>query len=225
VSVLERLSAVGVVPVVELASADDAAPLLEALLAGGCGVAEIALRSDAALEAIRTLRESYPEALIGAGTVRSLGAAGAVVDAGAQFVASPATNPELIGFCRSAGVPVFPGACTPTEVDAGVRAGADVVKFFPAEAMGGIRVLKALAGPFRDVSFVPTGGIDESNLADYLRLPNVVACGGSWMVTPALAAERRFDRIEVLTREAVSIAALASGGADRFGANAAPERR
>jgi 2-dehydro-3-deoxyphosphogluconate aldolase/(4S)-4-hydroxy-2-oxoglutarate aldolase len=201
------MAEVGVVPVVELASVDEAVPLLEALLAGGCGIAEITLRSDAGLEAIRTLRGSYPEALIGAGTVRSLEDAGAVIDAGAQFVVSPATNPELIGFCRSANVPVFPGACTPTEVDAAVRAGADGVKFFPAEAMGGIPFLKALAGPFRDVSFVPTGGINESNLCDYLRLPNVVACGGSWMVAPSLLAERQFDRIEALTRKALSIAA------------------
>jgi 2-dehydro-3-deoxyphosphogluconate aldolase/(4S)-4-hydroxy-2-oxoglutarate aldolase len=213
VSVLGSLAAVGIVPVVELASADEAAPLLEALLGGGCGIAEITLRSEAGLEAIRTLRKSYPEALIGAGTVRSLEAASAVVDAGAQFVVSPSTNPELIGFCRSAGVPVFPGACTPTEVDAAVRAGSDAVKFFPAEAMGGIHVLKALAGPFRDVSFVPTGGINQSNLADYLRLPNVVACGGSWLVAPSLLAEQRFDLIEVLTREAVLIAANVRSGA------------
>jgi 2-dehydro-3-deoxyphosphogluconate aldolase / (4S)-4-hydroxy-2-oxoglutarate aldolase len=110
-------------------------------------------------------------------------------------------------------VPVFPGAATPTEVDAAVRAGADAVKFFPAEAMGGIPVLKALAGPFRDVSFVPTGGINESNLADYLRLPNVLACGGTWLVAPALLAEKRFDRIETLTREAVEIAARVQAGA------------
>jgi 2-dehydro-3-deoxyphosphogluconate aldolase / (4S)-4-hydroxy-2-oxoglutarate aldolase len=207
VSVLGTMAEVGVVPVVELGSADEAVPLLEALLAGGCGIAEITLRSDAGLEAIRTLRGAFPEALIGAGTVRSLEAASAVLEAGAQFVVSPVTNPEVIGFCRSADVPVFPGACTPTEVDAAVRAGADAVKFFPAGAIGGIPVLKALAGPFRDVSFVPTGGINESNLADYLRLPNVVACGGSWMVAPPLLAGQRFDRIEDLTREAVSIAA------------------
>jgi 2-dehydro-3-deoxyphosphogluconate aldolase / (4S)-4-hydroxy-2-oxoglutarate aldolase len=209
VSVLGTMAEVGVVPVVELGSADEAVPLLEALLAGGCGIAEITLRSDAGLEAIRTLRGAFPEALIGAGTVRSLEAASAVLEAGAQFVVSPVTNPEVIGFCRSADVPVFPGACTPTEVDAAVRAGADAVKFFPAGAIGGIPVLKALVGPFRDVSFVPTGGINESNLADYLRLPNVVACGGSWMVAPPLLAGQRFDRIEDLTREAVSIAANA----------------
>jgi 2-dehydro-3-deoxyphosphogluconate aldolase / (4S)-4-hydroxy-2-oxoglutarate aldolase len=213
VSVLSRLGEVGVVPVVEFSAPDEAAPLLEALVAGGCPVAEITLRSNAGLGAIRALRRSYPEALIGAGTVGSLEAANAVVEAGAQFIVSPSTNPELIRFCDAVRVPVFPGACTPTEVDVAVRAGADAVKFFPAEAIGGIPVLKALAGPFRDVSFVPTGGINESNLADYLRLPNVAACGGSWIVAPALLADGRFDQIEALTREAVQIAEHVQAGA------------
>jgi 2-dehydro-3-deoxyphosphogluconate aldolase/(4S)-4-hydroxy-2-oxoglutarate aldolase len=213
VSVSSAFAEVGVVPVVELRDADDAAPLLDALTAGGCGIAEITLRTDAGIEAIGALRRSHPDALIGAGTVLTLEAAERVVGAGARFVVSPATNPEIVAYCRSAGVPVFPGAATPTEVDSAVRAGADAVKFFPSEAMGGIPVLKALAGPFRDVSFVPTGGINASNLADYLRLPNVLACGGSWMVAPALLAERSFDRIEALTREAVGIAATARAGA------------
>jgi 2-dehydro-3-deoxyphosphogluconate aldolase/(4S)-4-hydroxy-2-oxoglutarate aldolase len=209
VTVLASLAEVGIVPVVALSTADEAAPLLDALLAGGCGVAEITLRSEVGRDAIRTLRRSHPEMLVGAGTVRSRADAEAVIEAGAQFVVSPGTNPELIGFCRTAGVPVFPGACTPTEVDVAVRAGADAVKFFPAEAMGGIPALQAFAGPFPDVSFVPSGGIDDANLADYLRLSNVVACGGSWMVAPPLLAEKRFDRIEALTRQAVEIAAAA----------------
>jgi 2-dehydro-3-deoxyphosphogluconate aldolase / (4S)-4-hydroxy-2-oxoglutarate aldolase len=213
VSVQRAFAEVGVVPVVELRDPDQAAALIDALTAGGCPIAEITLRSDAGLEAIGALRRSHPDALIGAGTVLTLDAAAQVVEAGARFVVSPATNPELIAFCRSAGVPVFPGAATPTEVDAAVRAGADAVKFFPAEAMGGIPVLKALAGPFRGISFVPTGGINESNLADYLRLPNVLACGGTWLVAPALLAEERFDRIEALTREAVEIAARVRAGA------------
>jgi 2-dehydro-3-deoxyphosphogluconate aldolase/(4S)-4-hydroxy-2-oxoglutarate aldolase len=213
VGVLDAFAVVGVVPVVELSDPEEAAPLLDALTAGGCGVAEITLRSDAGLGAIRALGRSHPEALVGAGTVLTLAAAAQVIEAGARFVVSPATNPELIAFCRSAGVPVFPGAATPTEVDAAVRAGADAVKFFPAEALGGIPVLKALAGPFRGVSFLPTGGINESNLADYLRLPNVLACGGTWLVAPRLLAEKQFDRIEALAREAVEIAADVRAGA------------
>ena len=212
-NVSRAFAEVGVVPVVELGDPDDAAPLLDALTAGGCGIAEITLRTDAGLEAIGTLGRSHPDALIGAGTVLTIDEAERVVEAGARFVVSPATNPEIVAYCRSVGVPVFPGAATPTEVDAAVRAGADAVKFFPAAAMGGIPVLKALAGPFRDVAFVPTGGINASNLAHYLRLPNVLACGGTWMVAPALLAERSFARIEALTREAVEIAASARAGA------------
>src|SRR5439155_6362564 len=147
-----------------------------------------------------------PDALVGAGTVRSAEDARRVIEQGAQFVVSPGTNPDVLDVCGS-GVPAVPGVCTPTEVDAAVRAGASTVKFFPAEAMGGVGFLKALAGPFRDVSFVPTGGVNASNLAEYLRLPGVIACGGTWLVAPALLAEKRFDRIERLAREAVAIVA------------------
>jgi 2-dehydro-3-deoxyphosphogluconate aldolase / (4S)-4-hydroxy-2-oxoglutarate aldolase len=211
--VIESLAEIGVVPVVELGSVDGARPMMEALLAGGCPVAEITLRSAAGLDAIGLLRGAYPEALVGAGTVRTLDDARAVIDAGAMFVVSPGTNVELVASCREAGVTVLPGACTPTEVDTAVRAGADAVKFFPAEAMGGIPVLKALAGPFRDVSFVPTGGVSAANLASYLALSNVIACGGSWMVAPALLADGEFARVERLAREAVEMAAAARAGA------------
>jgi 2-dehydro-3-deoxyphosphogluconate aldolase/(4S)-4-hydroxy-2-oxoglutarate aldolase len=200
-----QVEELAVVPVVELASVDEAIPLLQALCRGGlCGV-EITLRSSAGLEAIGALRRSHLGALVGAGTVRSLADARRVIDEGAQFVVSPVTNPELIEFCRSQQVLVIPGACTPTEVDSAVRAGASLVKFFPAEAMGGTAFLKALAGPFRDVRFVPTGGINAKNLREYLQLPQVAACGGSWMVAPSLLRERRFDQVEALAREAVAI--------------------
>lgn len=169
VDVLDWVGALGVVPVVELRSVKHAGPLLEALASGGLDVAEITLRTEAGLEAIHLLRAAYPQALVGAGTVRTTADAKRVIDAGAQFIASPATNPELIELCCSLGVVVTPGACTPTEVDAVLRSGANAVKFFPAEAAGGIPFLKALAGRFRDARFVPTGGIDASNLADYLR--------------------------------------------------------
>lgn len=136
-----------------------------------------------------------------------------MVDEGAEFVVSPGTNPEVLDVCRSLGVPALPGICTPTEIDAAVRAGAKVVKFFPAEAMGGVIFLKALAAPFRDVLFVPTGGINQGNLRDYLSLPDVLACGGSWLVAPSLLAEGRFDQVEALTREAVAVVTeVRSGG-------------
>ena len=204
---LRRITTLGLLPVVELGSVDDAGPLLDALVAGGLPAAEITLRTDAGLTAIAALRQSHPDALVGAGTVRSADEARRVIDAGAQFVVSPGTSPEVLDVSRSAGVPAIPGVCTPTEVDSALRSGAEAVKFFPAEAMGGPPFLQALAGPFRGVPFIPTGGINASNVADYLRLPSVVACGGSWMVAPALLAEGRFDRIEKLTREGMAIVA------------------
>lgn len=203
--ILSRVGVVGVMPVVELGSVDEARPLLEALCAGGLPAAEITLRTEAGLAAIGALRQSHPDALVGAGTVRTANDARQVIEQGAQFVVSPGTNLDVLDVCRSLGVPAVPGVCTPTEVEAAVRAGAEVVKFFPAEAMGGAAFLRALSGPFRDVSFIPTGGVNASNLGDYLRLPGVVACGGSWMVAPALLADGRFDRIEELAREATLI--------------------
>jgi len=204
VGVLEQL---GIVPVVELRTAGDAGPLLEALSAAGLPLAEITLRTAAALEAITATRATHPNALVGAGTVRSIDDARRVIEAGAQFVVSPATNPDVVAYCTSRAVLMMPGACTPTEVDAAVRAGAAVVKFFPAEAIGGLPFLKALSAPFNDVRFVPTGGVNASNLADYLRVPQVIACGGSWMVNPLLLEQRRFGEVEALAREAVEIVA------------------
>lgn len=206
-----RVRALGLLPVVELDAAGDALPLLDALAAGGLPAAEITLRTPAGLEALRLLRRERPDAFVGAGTVRTLADAERVLEAGARFVVSPSTYPELVELCVDAGVPAFPGACTPSEVDAAVRAGAPLVKFFPAEAMGGVQFLKALAGPFRDVDFVPTGGIGAGNLASYLELPRVAACGGSWLVAPALLRERAFDRVEALAREAVGIVADVRG--------------
>jgi len=206
-----RVRALGLLPVVELGNARDALPLLDALAAGGLPAAEITLRTPAGLEALRLLRQERPDAFVGAGTVRTLAEAERVLEAGAQFVVSPSTYPELVELCVDAGVPAFPGACTPSEIDAAVRAGTPLVKFFPAEAMGGVVFLKALAGPFRDVCLIPTGGVNATNLAAYLELPLVAACGGSWLVAPRLVRERAFDRVEVLAREAVAIVAEVRG--------------
>jgi 2-dehydro-3-deoxyphosphogluconate aldolase/(4S)-4-hydroxy-2-oxoglutarate aldolase len=203
--VVRRIADRGLVPVVEVGSPQDAPRLMEALLRGGLDIVEITLRTESGLAALELLRMRYPEALVGGGTVRTRDAATRVLAAGAQFVVSPSTNVAVVELCVSEGVPVLPGACTPTEIDRAVELGADSVKFFPAEAMGGVPFLKALAGPYRNVSFIPTGGINARNLADYLRAPGVIACGGSWMVAPALIAERRFDEIETLTRQAVEV--------------------
>jgi len=209
--IVERIRLLGLIPVVELDSLASADALLEALSAAGLPAAEITLRTSAGLKALAHLRQVYPEALVGAGTVRSTTDARRVIDAGAQFVASPATNPEVIRACLDSGVAVIPGASSPTEIDVAVRFGAPLVKFFPAEALGGVTFLRALAGPFPDVAFVPTGGVNVSNLADYLGVSQVAACGGSWIVARGLLEERRFDRIEELTRSAVDIVAQVRG--------------
>jgi 2-dehydro-3-deoxyphosphogluconate aldolase / (4S)-4-hydroxy-2-oxoglutarate aldolase len=208
---VSRIEALGVVPVIELGSVGQAEPLLEALSAGGLAAAEITLRTEAGLEAIGVLRRSHPEALVGAGTVRSPEDVRRVVDQGAQFVVSPGTDTDVVAACTSLGVPALPGACTPTEVDAAVKAGAALVKFFPAEAMGGVAYLKALAGPFPGIRFVPTGGVNAANLGDYLELPTVAACGGTWLARPPQLAEGRFDQIEELAREAAAIVAEVRG--------------
>lgn len=204
---IDRVRTLGILPVVELKVLEDAVPLLDALIAGGLPAAEVTLRTTVGLDALRLLRRERPDALVGAGTVRTLADAERVLEAGAEFVVSPSTYPELVELCVGASAAVFPGACTPSEVDAAVRAGAPLVKFFPAEPMGGVAFLKALAGPFRDVQFIPTGGVNASNLASYLELSQVAACGGSWMVAPKLLRERAFDRVEDLAREAVGIVA------------------
>ncbi|MCW3022981.1 MAG: 2-dehydro-3-deoxyphosphogluconate aldolase [Conexibacter sp.] len=209
---LGRLGDHGVLPVVEVDTVEAAKRLLDALTAGGLPTAEITLRTAAGVEAIGALRTSHPDALIGAGTVRSVGDAQRVIDAGAQFVVSAVTDPDVIALCHTAGVLVVPGACTPNELAAAGRAGASVVKFFPAEAMGGTGFLEALAGPFPDVRFLPSGGVSPSNVAAYLRLPQVVACGASWMVRRELMAAQRFDRIEELAREAVALVAEVRAG-------------
>jgi 2-dehydro-3-deoxyphosphogluconate aldolase/(4S)-4-hydroxy-2-oxoglutarate aldolase len=205
--VIDRLEKHGVIPVVELASLDQASPLLEALSAGGLPAVEITLRTAAGLLAIAEARRAYPNALVGAGTVRSVDDAQRAIDQGAQFIVSPGIIPEVLELCRSLAVPAFPGVCTPTEVQAALRAGAALVKFFPAEAMGGVAFLQALAGPFPDVRFVPTGGVTASNLRNYLELPTVVACGGTWLARPSVLAAGRWDEIEQLARQASSIVA------------------
>lgn len=204
---LSRIARHGVLPVVEINTVEDATRLLGALIGGGLPAAEITLRTPAGLDAIRALRRSHPDALIGAGTVRSVRDAQRVIEADAQFVVSAVTDPDVIAVCHAAGVPIVPGACTPNELAAAARAGASVVKFFPAQAMGGTGFLKALAGPFPDVRFLPSGGVSPANIAQYLRLPQVLACGASWMVDPALIAGGRFDRVEELAREAVALVA------------------
>lgn len=201
------MSEFGILPVVELRDAKQAQPLFEALSAGGLPAAEVTLRTSAGLEAIGLLAEAYPEGFIGAGTVRSAEDAVRVIDAGARFVVSPGTDSDVVRLCCERDVLAMPGVCTPTEVQAALKDGAALLKFFPAEVSGGVAFLKALAGPFADVRFVPTGGINAGNLAAYLALAQVAACGGSWMVAPRLLAEGDFAEVQALAAHAVAIVA------------------
>lgn len=178
---IDRLQSLKLIPVVALEDADDAEPLADALCAGGLSVAEITLRTDSAIDVIRRLgaRDDF---LLGAGTVHSAEQAEEVVEAGAQFIVTPGFNPRTVTWCQQNNVPVFPGVATPTDLEMALEHNIEVVKFFPAETLGGVNALKAFSGPYGNVRFIPTGGISASNLSDYLALPSVLACGGSWMV-------------------------------------------
>jgi len=202
---LEKLGGLGVVPVVKIERAEDAVELGRALLAGGLPCAEITFRTAAAEEAIRRISSSLPEVIVGAGTVLSVDQADKAVSAGARFIVSPGFNQKVVDWCLQTKIPVTPGVMTPTEIDMALDRGLRILKFFPAEAIGGIAVLKAISAPYGGVKFIPTGGINQNNLADYLALPSVHCCGGSWLVKAGLISAGRFDEITRLTREAMSV--------------------
>jgi 2-dehydro-3-deoxyphosphogluconate aldolase/(4S)-4-hydroxy-2-oxoglutarate aldolase len=203
--VLSQIAALRVVPVISIEKAADASALGEALAEGGLPIAEITFRTDAAQQAIRLLARRR-DLLVGAGTVLNVDTAQRAVEAGAKFIVSPGFNPKVVTWCVNAGVPIAPGTATPTDIEMALDHGLTVVKFFPAEQLGGLNLLKAIAAPYGMMRFMPTGGIGPVNLGEYLRFPKVIACGGSWMVTRELLAERRFDQITELTRQAVQIA-------------------
>jgi 2-dehydro-3-deoxyphosphogluconate aldolase/(4S)-4-hydroxy-2-oxoglutarate aldolase len=200
--VLEQIHEFRLVPVVAIQDAGDAAPLADALIEGGLPCAEITFRTDAAEQSIRTMAASS-KMLVGAGTVLSVDQVRQAVDAGARFIVSPGFNPEVVEYCVQHAIPVTPGTATPTDIEKAMRMGLEVVKFFPAEAFGGLKTLKAISAPYTQMRFIPTGGIHQDNLADYLQFPKVFACGGSWMVKSNLIAEGHFDEIIRRTQRAV----------------------
>ena len=201
----DKIKSFGVIPVVVLENAEDAKPLAEALVRGGLPVAEVTFRTAAAKESIRIMSENYPEMLVGAGTVLSCKQVDEAVEAGARFIVTPGFDEEVVDYCLSKDIPVFPGVITPTEVTMAVKKGLKVVKFFPASQFGGLKTIKALSAPFGMVKFMPTGGIDASNLSEYLSSDKIVACGGSRMVKGDLVKAKEFDKIEALTKEAVEL--------------------
>ena len=203
--VLEKIQEIGIVPVVVLEDAKDAAPLAQALMDGGLPCAEVTFRTDAAEESIRIMSEQFPDMLVGAGTVLTTDQVDRAVAAGAKFIVSPGLNPRIVKYCVDKGILITPGCSNPSDVEQALENGLEVVKFFPAEAAGGLPMIKAMAAPYVGVKFMPTGGINAKNVRDYLSYDRVIACGGSWMVKGELVKEGRFDEIEKLTREAVEI--------------------
>lgn len=209
---LEVLSHCGVVPVLTLERPSDAPDVAAALVAGGLPVVEVTLRTAAGLSAIEAVSRSFPDVLVGAGTVLDVEAAEAAVQAGARFVASPVFDDRVVAWCRDRDVLVLPGVATPNEMWHAQRAGIDVVKFFPAEPAGGVAALRAVSAVFDGLRYVPTGGIRAAELEQYLGVPAVVACGGSWMVDPLIVAAREWSAVEALARDAVEIARQATAG-------------
>ncbi|OOE95211.1 MULTISPECIES: bifunctional 4-hydroxy-2-oxoglutarate aldolase/2-dehydro-3-deoxy-phosphogluconate aldolase [Salinivibrio] len=195
----QRLKAIRIVPVIAINNADDAVPLAKTLVDNGLPCAEITFRTDAAASAIRQMRDAYPELLIGAGTVLTPAQVDAAIDAGADFIVSPGLNPTTVKHCQQRGIAIVPGINNPSLVEQAMELGLDTLKFFPAEASGGIAMLKALSAVY-PVSFMPTGGVSEENVSDYLALPSVLACGGTWMVPAKLIDEQRWDEIAALIK-------------------------
>ncbi len=201
--VLEKIQKIGIVPVVVLDDAKDAAPLAKALCEGGLPCAEVTFRTAAAEESIRIMAKEFPDMLVGAGTVLTTEQVDRAVNAGAKFIVSPGLNPTVVKYCVDKGIPVTPGTSNPSDVEVAISLGLDVVKFFPAEQAGGLNMIKAMAAPYTQMKFMPTGGINAKNLNSYLAFDKILACGGSWMVKKDLVAAGEFDKIRDLTKEAV----------------------
>jgi 2-dehydro-3-deoxyphosphogluconate aldolase/(4S)-4-hydroxy-2-oxoglutarate aldolase len=205
---LELLAKIRVVPVIQIDNLEDTIPLAETLIENGLPIAEVTLRSKSALEAIQIISKRFPEMLLIAGTVTSPDQANQAIEAGAKMVVSPGFNPETVRHCVSRGIDIIPGVATPGEMEQAMNFGLTTLKFFPAEANGGVKALKAVSGPYGQLKFMPTGGISLANISDYLALPCVTCCGGSWMVDRKLIAEHKWEELAVLIREAVDFVKL-----------------
>jgi 2-dehydro-3-deoxyphosphogluconate aldolase/(4S)-4-hydroxy-2-oxoglutarate aldolase len=202
---LELASFGPVIPVIVIQRLEDAVPLAQALVAGGVRVLEVTLRTPVALDAMRAIARAVPEAIVGAGTIRSVADAEAAKDAGCRFGVSPGYDSDIGHACRNLGLPLLPGVATASEVMAANADGYTFLKFFPATAAGGIPMLKGLHGPFADVAFCPTGGITPETAPQFLALPNVVVCGGSWLTPQDVVDARDWGRITQLAREAAAL--------------------
>ena len=203
--VLMKIGQMGIVPVVVLNDVKNAVPLAQSLINGGLPCAEVTFRTEAAQESIAEISKNFPQMFVGAGTVLTTEQVDRAVDAGAKFIVSPGFNPKVVEYCIKKGYPVTPGIMTPTELEMALEFGLDVVKFFPAENAGGLKMIKAMAAPYTKMKFMPTGGINPQNVREYLQCDKILACGGSWMVKGDLINSGNFVEIEKLTKEASQI--------------------
>lgn len=206
-NIYEELYNCAVIPVIKLNDASKSEALAQALIDGGLPSAEVTFRTSSAPEVISRMTAAFPDMLVGAGTVLSVEQAQKAVECGAKFIVSPGLNPKVVKWCTDNCVPIVPGIATPTELEAALELGLDVVKFFPAEAFGGLKTLKAISAPYGNVRFMPTGGISLENLESYLSFKKIIACGGSFMVTSDLVESGDFAAVTAISRKAADIAA------------------
>jgi len=200
----QQFEKMGVIPVIAIQNAADSSRLAETLIAGGLPCAEITFRTDAAIESMRMMA-NRGDILVGAGTTLTIDQVKAATDVGARFIVTPGFNPDVVGYCVDQQIPITPGISTPSDIEAALSFGIDVVKFFPAEAFGGLKTLKAMSGPYTGVKFIPTGGINPENLAFYLQFPKTLACGGSWIAKSSLITDGKFEEIQELVQQAVRL--------------------
>ena len=203
--VLEKIQKTGIIPVVVINDAKDAEPLAKALIEGGLPCAEVTFRTDAAEESIRIMKEKFPDMLLGAGTVITTEQVDRAVAAGAEFIVSPGLNSRIVKYCVEKGICITPGTANASDMEQGIENGLEVVKFFPAEPAGGLNMIKALAAPYVNVKFMPTGGVNQKNINDYLSFKRIIACGGTWMVKNDLVEAGNFEEITRLTKEALEL--------------------
>ena len=202
----QKISAIGVVPVIKLSNPErDAAPLAKALCAGGVPVAEVTFRAAGADKAIRLMKDACPEMIVGAGTVTAKEQIDATIAAGGQFIVTPGFDPELVEYAQEKNIPIFPGCTTPTDYHAALKFGLEVLKFFPAEQSGGLAKIKAMSAPFPQFKVMPTGGISLKNLGEYISAPVIAACGGSYMVTADLINNQKWEEITDLCKKSREI--------------------
>jgi len=202
-NIIEEIEQIGIVPVVVIEDVENAVGLAKALMNGGLPCAEVTFRTKAAAESIRLIKEAYPEMILGAGTILTVEQAKSAIEAGAEFIVSPGINPEVVSYCINEDVCIIPGCANPTNIETALSLGVTNVKFFPAEQAGGLAMMQAMSAPYSNVRFMPTGGINEKNIKQYLGFSKVIACGGSYMVSKDLIANKAFDKITELTKRAV----------------------